>query len=205
MEEFILKKRSILFHIIVTYFTCGIWAIIYLYYKTKRNKCYNSSVNNSQTYNNDEFENLFGMNRENYDKANKLNEKYDTIIKKHYEYIEKIGMAYTIANNLSLPDSPEMQKVIELCLQDIALAPAFSEYCKEMAKLYNQNEYITNYSTFQRLAIIYEKQKKYQKAIEVCQQAIQLGFYKDGTTGQMPGRLARLIKKANKENIQLQK
>ena len=29
--------------------------------------------------------------------------------------------------------------------------------------------------------------------------------YKDGTTGQMPGRLARLIKKANKENIQLQK
>lgn len=35
MEKFILKKRSIWFHIIVTYFTCGIWAIIYLYFKFK--------------------------------------------------------------------------------------------------------------------------------------------------------------------------
>lgn len=35
MKEFVLKKRSIWFHIIVTYFTCGIWAIIYLYFKYK--------------------------------------------------------------------------------------------------------------------------------------------------------------------------
>lgn len=35
MKEFVLKKRSVWFHIIVTYFTCGIWAIIYLYFKYK--------------------------------------------------------------------------------------------------------------------------------------------------------------------------
>lgn len=35
MKEFVLKKRSVWFHIIVTYFTCGIWAIIYFYFKYK--------------------------------------------------------------------------------------------------------------------------------------------------------------------------
>lgn len=35
MKDFVLKKRSVWFHIIVTYFTCGIWAIIYLYFKYK--------------------------------------------------------------------------------------------------------------------------------------------------------------------------
>jgi len=38
MEKFILKKRSIWFHIIVTYFTVGIWAILYFYFKNKNSK-----------------------------------------------------------------------------------------------------------------------------------------------------------------------
>lgn len=38
MENFILKKRSIWFHIIVTYFTLGIWAILYFYFKNKNTK-----------------------------------------------------------------------------------------------------------------------------------------------------------------------
>ena len=40
--------------------------------------------------------------------------------------------------------------------------------------------------------------KEYEKALEVCQKAIDIGFYKDGTPGQMPGRMARLYKKINK-------
>lgn len=35
MKEWILKKRNFWFHIIMTYFTCGIWAIIYFYCKSK--------------------------------------------------------------------------------------------------------------------------------------------------------------------------
>lgn len=46
MKEFVLKKRSIWFHIIVTYFTCGIWAIIYLYFKYKNS---NNEANNKTT------------------------------------------------------------------------------------------------------------------------------------------------------------
>ena len=36
------------------------------------------------------------------------------------------------------------------------------------------------------------------KAIEVCETAIRLGYIDDGTEGQMPGRIARLIRKKGK-------
>lgn len=144
---------------------------------------------------------------EDFRKKCELDDKYQKILEMHFKYIEKIGMLYTVANNLSLPDSSQMQKVIDLCLKDIALAPQVSEYYIKAAKI--DNEKIENalpvYPSFQRLAIIYEKQKEYEKAIEICQQAIALGFYKDGTTGQMPGRLARLIKKSGQQNIQISK
>jgi|GEM_PF-1059646 len=38
MKNKILKKRNIWFHIIVGYLSCGIWAIVYFYYKNKDNK-----------------------------------------------------------------------------------------------------------------------------------------------------------------------
>lgn len=41
--NWVLKKRSIWFHIIITYFTGGIWLIIYFYYKNKHNKRKNSN------------------------------------------------------------------------------------------------------------------------------------------------------------------
>ncbi len=52
MKEFILKKRSIWFHIIVTYFTCGIWAIIYLYFKyNNSNKPINTNTSSVRKFN----------------------------------------------------------------------------------------------------------------------------------------------------------
>ena len=210
MKELILKKRSILFHIIATYFTCGIWAILYFGCKfsnnssdfTKNNSSFEDNIGNISDKTNDNNSFFYDIN---YEELEKLENKYRPILDKHYKNLEKIGMQYTVANNLSLPNSPEMQKVIDLCLEDITLAPEFLEFHIKEAKLYGKNlqDWLPNYPSFQRLAIIYEKQGEYQKAIDVCKQAIDLGFYKDGTTGQMPGRLARLIKKANKQNIQL--
>ena len=123
------------------------------------------------------------------------NSEYSAVFRTHYQYLEKINMLYTIANNLSTPNSSQMEQVISLCIEDIKLAPKIREYYDNTA--------LPIYPSFQRLAIIYEKQKEYQKAIEVCNYAITLGFYKDGTAGQLPGRLARLIKKATKENIKI--
>lgn len=49
MREFILKKRSIWFHILVTYFTIGIWAIVYFYFKysTKSRAIESTKLNQS--------------------------------------------------------------------------------------------------------------------------------------------------------------
>lgn len=199
MQEWVLKKRSIWFHIIITYFTCGIWAIIYFCFKQKQK-------NKEETYE-EHLNNYMPTGNEKLDDYYRIEKEYLPILKKHYDNIEKINMLYTVANNLALPNSKEMQQVINLCLRDIELAPQILNYCKEIANNYdddNLEKYLIDYSSFKRLAIIYEKQKKYDKAINVCKQAIKLGFYKDGTPGQMPGRLARLIKKSNQQKQQLE-
>lgn len=197
MKKWILKKRSIWFHIILTYFTCGIWAIVYFYCKLKHK-------NKEETYE-EHINNYIQSGDEKLDDFYRIEREYMPILRQHYANVEKINMLYTVANNLALPNSKEMQQVIDLCLEDIKLAPKIFDYCKELANNYNDNleRHLINYETFQRLAIIYEKQKEYEKAINICKYAIELGFYKDGTSGQMPGRLARLIKKSRQENLKI--
>lgn len=162
-------------------------------------------IANDDSYDNSCSENDYYFDDYDFNESIKIHEKFKYILDKHYENIEKIDMLYTVANNLSLPNSPEMQKVIDLCLDDIRLAPDFLEYCKEIANYYKTDlqKQIPTYPSFYRLAIIYEKQKEYQKAIDVCNYAIKLGYIRDGTKGQMPGRIARLIRKARQQNIQI--
>lgn len=128
-----------------------------------------------------------------------LQKKYEKVINMHYKLLEKIRMNYTIVNNLGDVFSPQMDGVIQDCQRDIAIAQEFYDYCKAEAEHYKEplENYIPTYESFKRLAIIYEKRKEYQKALDVCQKAIDIGFYKDGTPGQMPGRMARLYKKLN--------
>lgn len=150
-----------------------------------------------------EFDNYM----EKYDAYERVRAKYKRITEAHYSLTEKIGVAYTVANNLKLPTSPEMEAVIDLCKKDIALAPDFRLYCDEVnASGYfeDRNTFtIKEYSSFKRLAIIYEKRKEYEKAIEVCRRAISLGFTHDGTDGQMLGRIARLMKKQGEANLKI--
>lgn len=50
-EKWVLKKRSIWFHILVSYFTCFIWTIIYFVCKSKQKTIYNSSSLNKTSLN----------------------------------------------------------------------------------------------------------------------------------------------------------
>lgn len=138
----------------------------------------------------------------------RVEEKYKALVQHHFDLMEKIGMAYTVANNLKLPNSPEMDYVIQLCKEDIALADQYKQYWNESnATGYWDNSSMRSlpeYSSFKRLAIIYEKRKEYDEAIAVCQRAIALGYFRDGTEGQMPGRIARLVKKKGQEAQKLQ-
>lgn len=131
-----------------------------------------------------------------------LNEEYESVMRKHEQLMEQIGAAYAIVNELKSADAPEMDRVIQLCKEDIALASTVREYWIKYDKICggSGSSVPKNYPTFSRLAIIYEKRKQYQAAIDVCAQAVSLGFTSDRTDGGMIGRAARLKRKLNQEN-----
>jgi len=154
---------------------------------------------------NDKPQNNTTVNTENsqyefYGESDRIWKKYEKVVNMHYKLLEKINMNYTVVMNLGDEFSPQMDQVIEDCKRDIAIAQTFYDYCKETAEYYNDpiENHLPTYDSFKRLAIIYEKRKEYDKALAVCQTAIDIGFYKDGTAGQIPGRMARLYKKLNK-------
>lgn len=112
------------------------------------------------------------------------------IEKQHFDNLETIKAQYSVLYNLDRFHSPEMDNLILLCIQDISLAERLGNYWKYAWKELPQ------YETFKRLAIIYEKRKEYPLAIDVCVSAIHLGYIKDGSDGQMYGRLAKLLRKS---------
>lgn len=86
--------------------------------------------------------------------------------------------------------SDAIDLTIECCLRDIQLFP---QYAKPMQKEFGCIPLLT---TFQRLAILYEKTGKYKEAIEICNLAIRYGL-NDSTKGGYPARLKKLEKKLN--------
>ena len=82
---------------------------------------------------------------------------------------------------------------IEFCLKDIQMFP---KYVKPMQKEFGCIPRIT---TFQRLAILYEKAMQYKETIEICNLAIKYGLT-DSTKGGYPARLQKLEKKLKDNN-----
>ena len=136
--------------------------------------------------------------------------RWKPIVDEHYSLSQEIDRLYAEANKTGDAYSPLMQQVIELCQRDICLEEQFRQY--ELDKIqadlnmgYTNPETmpksLASYAAFKRLAIIYEKQKRYEDAIAVCESAIEAGRLDDGTQGKMPGRLAKLKSKLNKERM----
>lgn len=116
----------------------------------------------------------------------------------HYKNIEKIEATYSVLYNANLFTGAKTEQLIQLCKDDIALAPNLKEFWDHWGNT------PPAYASFKRLAIIYEKQKRYDDAIAVCQEGIRLGFVVDGTKGQLYGRLAKLMRLAGRQD-ELQK
>lgn len=137
-------------------------------------------------------------------KLQQLEKQYRPVLRKHALNEEKINQLYSIANSMDNIHSDVMEKVISMCVEDLKLASDVIRYQKEwdMLQLHELHDSYY-YSTFKRLAIIYEKQKRYQEAIEVCEDAIALDATHDGTDGGMQARLARLKKKLEKNAISI--
>lgn len=117
-----------------------------------------------------------------------LQSKDDNPLDRHFVYNSLIDLYYK-KRDIS---SDAIENCIEYCLEDIKFIEDFQkawerEFGDELPRI----------PSFERLAIIYEKQGKLEEAIEICQMALKLGL-KDSTKGGFEGRVKRLQKKLNK-------
>lgn len=102
----------------------------------------------------------------------------------HFTYNELIDVYYKQRDDRE----DAIEKCIEYCKKDIEIADEFVAEFGEVPRI----------PSFKRLAIIYERQERYEDAIAVCDQALEIGTT-DGTKGGFEGRKDRLRKKLNDE------
>ena len=157
------------------------------------------------------------LSSKKFNKAEKLllkalKAKDDIVIDRHFTYNTLIQLYYKLRNKRK----DALEKCIVYCKEDIKRLPEFLEteektnrsqwdYSKERwGHLHNgerEGEY--KYTPPQcpsviQLAIIYEKNGEFQKAIDICNFALKLEL-RDGTKGGFQGRKAKLEKKLNKD------
>lgn len=121
-----------------------------------------------------------------------IKNKYNDYLDLHNKLDEETGILYSVAINSR--EISDIIRCINACVEDIQIAPTIKEYYNQIESITGKKENLP-YNSFKRLANIYEEDGQIDEAIDICNQAIELGFPKDGTTGQMYGRVARLKKK----------
>lgn len=115
----------------------------------------------------------------------------DDVIELHFVYNHLISLYYKQRETRS----DALDKAKEYCLKDIELYP---KYCEPLT-MAGCNA--PRCPSFQQLAIIYEKEKNYKKAIEICDMAIKYGQI-DTTKGGFDGRKKMLENKLAKAKAQ---
>lgn len=116
-----------------------------------------------------------------------------TLTDKHFIYNDLIDLYYKQRNDRD--DAIDL--CIKYCKKDIEIAGRFLGVQK---RKYGSDTDLPRMPAFKRLAIIYENQEKYEKAIEICEKALDKGL-DDNTKGGFEGRKDRLEKKlANSSN-----
>lgn len=125
---------------------------------------------------------LFGFLKKKKDEGDQIYQRllenqrienlYKPIMNKHFSLIETYESLYSSALKAGL-NSPSMNNVVRLCEEDIALSPKIKEYCEAL------NVPLFTLPAYKRLAILYTKQKQYDKAIEICDASIRIGNLPD--------------------------
>lgn len=114
----------------------------------------------------------------------------DSYENKYFSGMEEIEAMWSVLYNLKIVTGEKADMFEQKCLQNISdfqrIPPANIQATREVP-------------AYTRLAMLYEKQERYDEAIAVCADAIRRGIVYDGSKGQMYGRLARLIRKSGKQ------
>lgn len=111
----------------------------------------------------------------------------------YFKDMEQVEVMWSVIKNLDLLKSKEAQIFEQLCINN---KNAFIQMV-EFDKKYNEDYKTPPHApAFVRLAMLYEKQEQWEKAIDICIEAIRNGADDDHSKGKMYGRLARMIKKS---------
>lgn len=109
-----------------------------------------------------------------------------SIVSKYYELMTRIEQFWSLlyqANNYTGDIAIRVEK---MCLQDIS----YYKKLREIDIKYNKKPE-TNIPAFKRLAMLYEKQGKFENSVSVCKEAISFGMDEKG-------RMLRMIRKAGR-------
>lgn len=110
------------------------------------------------------------------------------VVRLHYQYCIKYQELYALVTKSKDYFGQAAQEVIFYTLKDISIFKDFEQIHKEC------HEILPSYPAFKILALLYEHQKEYRQAIDICQMAINYGLNDDGTKGGMIARISRLQK-----------
>lgn len=117
-------------------------------------------------------------------KAEELSETEGSVLDAHFLYGQKLGIYY---KDRDIPGY--LEKAIEACNQQIALA---EKAAKAFRTEYTDSP-LPSHKGYQQLAIILEKQGKFDETVELCRNA-----EKQGWAGDWAKRIERCRKKADK-------
>ena len=108
----------------------------------------------------------------------------------YFSLLQKIQKDWSVLHNLNQYSGVRASTFEKECLKGIAYYISM----REIDQKYGQST-PTNVPAFTRLAMLYEKQEKYEDSVAVCKQAISLGIDERS-------RMIRMIKKAGRTPTQ---
>lgn len=106
------------------------------------------------------------------------------------QLVDKISKVYNALRGQDAFESPDIDQLLLLCNQAIALRQKLLPYLAPSDWIYPHGE------AYKRLAMALEKRGDYQGAAEICLMALRDGAVNDGSQTGMAGRMARMLKKA---------
>ena len=119
----------------------------------------------------------------------RYNSEYRPIWDKYRIGMEKLQSEWSVIYNKKIYNRKRAERYEYDCIKNIQLYKQLIAIDKKYGE-----KSPPNVPAYKRLAMLYEKQGKYEKAVTVCTDALRNGACGDG----MQGRLARMIKKADR-------
>ncbi len=119
--------------------------------------------------------------------------KYEDAMDLYFGNMEKLQTNASILYNLGVTDGEKMDELIKLCYRNIE---QFKIACGQW-KRYGES-IPPSCPAFERLAIIYERQGKFDDAIKICIEAIKTGL----SESDYKKRIARLLKKSGTQDLE---